>query len=175
MAEEAYVWVFEYSGERLDCRVTLIGLAFYASDDEWICELPVEGIAAAAHLSVERTNRVLIALERSGSIKKLNRGYQVVRGSSTPVKVPPVKSDRKSMSASARYRAVGELSVRDGWFCTYCRCDLTMLNVTLDHCIAVANGGGDEIENLCLACGPCNSSKGARYAFPKRLATGGQL
>lgn len=33
---------------------------------------------------------------------------------------------------------------------------------TIDHVIAVANGGTDDIENLRAACKSCNSRKGAR-------------
>jgi 5-methylcytosine-specific restriction protein A len=33
---------------------------------------------------------------------------------------------------------------------------------TVDHVVAVANGGTHDLSNLVPACGPCNSSKAAR-------------
>jgi hypothetical protein len=48
---------------------------------------------------------------------------------------------------------------RDGHRCTNCG---AIDNLQVDHRWPVALGGGDEIENLCTLCRPCNSSKGAR-------------
>lgn len=48
---------------------------------------------------------------------------------------------------------------RDGHRCTKCG---DVENLQVDHKYPVALGGGDEIENLCTLCRPCNSSKGAR-------------
>lgn len=32
----------------------------------------------------------------------------------------------------------------------------------IDHVLARANGGTDDLENLAASCGPCNAKKGAR-------------
>jgi 5-methylcytosine-specific restriction endonuclease McrA len=42
--------------------------------------------------------------------------------------------------------------------CVYCGAPAT----TVDHVVAVANGGTHELSNLVPACSPCNSSKAAR-------------
>lgn len=34
----------------------------------------------------------------------------------------------------------------------------------IDHIISTKHGGGDDSENLCLACAPCNRCKGADIA-----------
>ena len=56
-----------------------------------------------------------------------------------------------------------EVFVRDKGFCQYCGQDLLISRATLagaqvDHVCAVAIGGGDEPENLKLACSACNGS-----------------
>ena len=49
---------------------------------------------------------------------------------------------------------------RDGRVCRYCgRADRPL---SLDHILPRALGGGDDAENLVVACIPCNSRKGAR-------------
>jgi len=45
-----------------------------------------------------------------------------------------------------------------GGFCAYCPRPAT----TVDHCIPIARGGPDAIDNVVPACRSCNSSKGAR-------------
>jgi hypothetical protein len=52
------------------------------------------------------------------------------------------------------------VAVRDGHKCAYC--GDTAGPFEIDHILAVANGGGNELDNLCVACIPCNRSKGAK-------------
>lgn len=56
-----------------------------------------------------------------------------------------------------------EVFERDKGFCQYCEQDLLISRAALggaqvDHVRAVAIGGGDELENLRLACPTCNGS-----------------
>lgn len=46
---------------------------------------------------------------------------------------------------------------RDEYRCVYCGKDEAPFQI--DHIMPVSRGGGDEIENLCLACPDCNLSK----------------
>ena len=48
---------------------------------------------------------------------------------------------------------------RDGHRCIKCG---DVENLQVDHRYPVSLGGGDEIENLCTLCRPCNIGKGAR-------------
>lgn len=48
---------------------------------------------------------------------------------------------------------------RDNHVCQICK---TAQATTVDHIIAKANGGTDELANLIAACRPCNSKKGAK-------------
>ena len=45
--------------------------------------------------------------------------------------------------------------------CAGCRIHFPIRNLTVDHVVPKAKGGGDELLNLQLLCGACNSTKGA--------------
>jgi len=45
-------------------------------------------------------------------------------------------------------------------YCTYCRCQLQWKESTIDHVVPLSKGGTNDLENLALACHPCNSLKG---------------
>lgn len=49
---------------------------------------------------------------------------------------------------------------RDGYVCTYCKDEDGPFQI--DHIVPVTRGGSNEPDNLCVACKPCNSSKGDR-------------
>ncbi len=72
----------------------------------------------------------------------------------------PTKRSRPSLggvSGSTRSAVVA----RDGLVCQYCHLGLSLDSVTIDHRTPVSRGGGDELANLCVACAPCNTRKGA--------------
>lgn len=52
-----------------------------------------------------------------------------------------------------------DLIERDGEYCQRCG---TTETLSIDHVIALANGGSNELDNLQLLCNKCNSAKGAR-------------
>jgi len=54
----------------------------------------------------------------------------------------------------------GAILRRDGHICTYCKDEDGPFEV--DHIVPVTRGGSNEPANLCVACKPCNSSKGDR-------------
>lgn len=47
-----------------------------------------------------------------------------------------------------------------GRHCMYCKSLIRDIDLTLDHLLPLCRGGGDNIENLALACKWCNSDKG---------------
>jgi 5-methylcytosine-specific restriction endonuclease McrA len=49
---------------------------------------------------------------------------------------------------------------RDGHGCRYC--GTTTGTFVIDHIYPLSRGGGNVLENLALACEPCNLSKGAK-------------
>lgn len=55
---------------------------------------------------------------------------------------------------------------RAGNCCEYCQVSQSsrLTRFQIDHIIAVAHGGSDENDNLCLACYSCNAFKGPNVA-----------
>ena len=51
---------------------------------------------------------------------------------------------------------------RDDYLCRFCQKQLTRFTATLDHVVAVANGGDNSFSNLVTACLDCNSRKNKR-------------
>lgn len=69
-----------------------------------------------------------------------------------------VKFRRSSVSRLLKERIIE----RDGRKCSYCKKDLRGKHLTVDHVLPVCQGGTDELDNLVLACRPCNICKGGR-------------
>jgi hypothetical protein len=67
-------------------------------------------------------------------------------------------SKRKAISKSTRF----EVFKRDGFTCQYCGAHPPQVVLHLDHIKAVANGGGDGMDNLITSCITCNLGKAAR-------------
>ena len=44
--------------------------------------------------------------------------------------------------------------------CAYCGVSLSRLGVAVDHVVPLPNGGLHVLENLVIACQPCNRAKG---------------
>ncbi len=61
-----------------------------------------------------------------------------------------------------RSEAVALIVARDGWACRYCDTQLTDATAHVDHIHPVSRLGTNDPDNLCLACQPCNLSKGAK-------------
>lgn len=49
---------------------------------------------------------------------------------------------------------------RDGDVCSLCGHAIARREMTIDHVVAKSRGGGESLENLQLAHGPCNKAKG---------------
>lgn len=60
---------------------------------------------------------------------------------------------------------------RDGFACQYCGATPPSVLLHVDHIIAVANGGGNDSDNLVAACENCNLGKAAAplTSIPKSL------
>lgn len=61
----------------------------------------------------------------------------------------------------------GSLVTRDGEACVYCV--ETQKRLVVDHMTPIIAGGTDDIDNLCLACKTCNSSKSGRSPEQARM------
>lgn len=65
---------------------------------------------------------------------------------------------RKGLSKRIRF----EVFKRDGFECNYCGAHPPGVLLHVDHIVAVANGGENDMDNLVTACESCNQGKGAR-------------
>lgn len=62
---------------------------------------------------------------------------------------------RKRISTRARF----EVFKRDGFTCQYCGAHPPDVTLHVDHVIAIANGGRNDMDNLVTACADCNLGK----------------
>ncbi len=70
----------------------------------------------------------------------------------------PRRPDR--MNSKQRLLIVDELRRRGpGRWCAYCHCGVQRADATLDHVVPVSKGVRSVIENLVVACQPCNVRK----------------
>src|ERR1043165_3356551 len=82
------------------------------------------------------------------------------------------------MSNKRRTRQKRQLLKRDGWVvklfgtvytfanCMWCHCVLPGPRLTIEHIIPKHQGGTDDMENLGLACPPCNHGRNPHYHTP---------
>lgn len=77
-------------------------------------------------------------------------------------------SKRIALSKRVRF----EVFKRDGFICQYCGAHPPETILHVDHIVAVAEGGGNDMDNLVTACEDCNLGKGARplNVAPESLA-----
>lgn len=62
---------------------------------------------------------------------------------------------RKTLSPRLRF----DVLRRDGFRCRYCGSGPDASRLSVDHILAVADGGTDDAANLVTACQPCNAGK----------------
>lgn len=75
------------------------------------------------------------------------------------------------MGSAAKRRKIAAIILRDGISCFWCK-EETLLDArrmggqheprctTIDHLIPRSRGGGNELENLVIACRECNEARG---------------
>jgi 5-methylcytosine-specific restriction endonuclease McrA len=68
------------------------------------------------------------------------------------ISLPLSRTAREKPTKAAIYR-------RDNNTCQYCG---STRNLTIDHVIPRCKGGGDQWENVALACSACNTRKGSK-------------
>lgn len=75
----------------------------------------------------------------------------------------PAPDDRERLesSLSTTRRKMLRLGERDGEHCVWCSTQLSYrsLHATLDHVRCRSHGGADGLDNLVLACAPCNHAR----------------
>lgn len=71
----------------------------------------------------------------------------------------PVRTDIGKLPKYSTHKQ--ELYGKQGGYCNGCRMHFPPRNLTVDHRVPRKKGGQDNLENLQLLCGACNSRKGA--------------
>lgn len=71
---------------------------------------------------------------------------------------------RRANGGSFTPLQIRELLEMQNCRCIYCGVDIKH-NPTIDHHIAVSQGGSSDITNIFMACKKCNSSKGKKHPF----------
>jgi 5-methylcytosine-specific restriction endonuclease McrA len=85
-----------------------------------------------------------------------------------------LNNDPRNSKDSSRKRKEQKIFLiqRDGNHCKYCKS--TTKTLTVDHIIPPGQGGTDHVDNLCLACRQCNSSKSNKLGKPRRVLAEGK-
>jgi hypothetical protein len=76
----------------------------------------------------------------------------------------PPKKRRPYNCEPVRWDDKEYVSARDGWRCVYCGHRVNRRTRHVDHRVSRINGGTNHVNNLALACVPCNLAKGALNA-----------
>lgn len=126
-------------------------------------------------------------MARKAAWRKANwqkiRAYDAIRLAAKKAgKIPKPKTPRKYSARQSAYNhvkrarrcgvVIGDLEVIRVWEtkwrkskrvrCYWCRGFFQGSACCLDHIVSFKNGGPHSIENLCIACGPCNYGKQAK-------------
>lgn len=106
----------------------------------------------------------------ASSIREYHREYsEKNRGKINELSKRWAKNNREKRNANQRARrGAGGFVGNEDWdrvcneYGNLCVCCLEPKKLTLDHIVAVTNGGRTEIDNIQPLCAKCNSSKGAK-------------
>lgn len=110
----------------------------------------------SARLVIETSADVLRAVKlRATQEGKTVRAYVLGLLAADGVAAAGEDPERKEWSSAT----LNHVFARDGGACRYCG---SLDNPTFDHVAPRCQGGGDEAENLVVACRSCNSRKGGR-------------
>lgn len=71
------------------------------------------------------------------------------------------RTERRRIAPKVRFTVLR----RDNYTCQYCGAKAPNVQLTIDHALPVAKGGGNDISNLVTACSACNYGKGAEAAI----------
>ncbi len=76
---------------------------------------------------------------------------------SNPDKTPTYKVADSSITSTEWNRVRQAVVDRDGLVCRYCRTEL--VDALIDHILPASRGGTNDLDNLCVCCRKCNTSK----------------
>jgi len=112
----------------------------------WVCKKKLNRENSCTKRKSENNERVLICTDCC-----LKPGYLRTLGLKNSKGGGPKK---RGSSKKRRYRKW----VLDS-HCIYCGMDISFLESTEDHVVPLSRGGGRGVDNIVLACKPCNTNK----------------
>ncbi|MCC6874311.1 MAG: HNH endonuclease [Sandaracinaceae bacterium] len=112
----------------------------------------------------------------TGKVEVVEEYEELIRSVSLTVRMPAVvRLVRRGRHSEPKIRfSRGNVLLRDGYTCQYCRAVLPSHELTFDHVVPRSQGGRTSWENIVACCRPCNALKGNRtpqQAGMKLLAT----
>ena len=120
---------------------------------------------ATALVAAEKLNRRWVGIDISGKAVDLVK-IRMKKEANLFDRFEPVhRTDVPSRKGDTNYRDPEKKKFLYGsqeGKCNGCGVLFPYRNMTVDHIVARSKGGGDEVENLQLICGACNSVKGDR-------------
>jgi len=107
-----------------------------------------------------------------GKVEVLEEYDEEIRSPSLAIRMPAVV---RLLSQARRQRRVVRFSrfnvlLRDGFSCQYCGALPHARELTMDHVVPRARGGGTRWNNVVAACRPCNFRKGSRTPEEARMS-----
>ena len=115
-----------------------------------------EGDRVPSWLIEEESERVAELLSQEGYGGNIDKAIALIRKTKQRTSYR-IASKAKRSEITSRYNdifmAIGR---RDGFCCVHCS---SSQDLSIDHIVAVINGGGNELDNLQLLCKSCNSKK----------------
>ncbi len=93
-------------------------------------------------------------LRWNGCVIDAYEAYKTGGKWSATVKIFRTKNGKKKLAIKQA------LQDRDGFGCFYCKSELPLDEMTIEHFVPVTSGGPDHISNMALACCGCNKEAG---------------
>lgn len=148
MSAEGMAWAFEQETVRGNDLLTLVVIGDGATT--------FEGVVRATHATTVEAMASLNWLAENRYIFVLpGGGYELAMPPTMELEQPAPRNKRQPVST----RTALEVFERDDYACRHCG---SRRQLTVDHIIPVARGGGNAFDNLQTLCRSCNSSKGTR-------------
>ncbi len=95
-------------------------------------------------------------------IIEFQRQYHINNPDATRIKHARRRARMEGIEGHFTIQEIHDMRIAQAGICAYCQRQYDPNHLEIEHIIPVAQGGSDDIFNICLACPTCNRSKGNR-------------